>query len=165
MNGIHVVLCSPRIPQNTGNIIRLCANTGAELHLVHPLGFDMGSSNLKRAALDYTDLTTICEHASFSDYKQKFPDRRLLATTSSGNALYSSIEYTNNDSIIFGSEDTGLSAEIVSLFKEDELIKIPMQPSNRSINLSNAVAIVTYEAWKQSSFIGTDSNDITKHFS
>tara|TARA_B100000686_G_scaffold140849_1_gene148419 strand:+ start:1037 stop:1534 length:498 start_codon:yes stop_codon:yes gene_type:complete len=165
MNSIHVVLCSPRIPQNTGNIIRLCANTGAELHLVHPLGFDMGSANLKRAALDYTDLTTICEHASFDEYKKQFSNRRLLATTSSGNTLYSSIEYTTNDSIIFGSEDTGLSAEIVSLFKEDALIKIPMQPSNRSLNLSNAVAIVMYEAWRQSNFIGTDSNDITKHFS
>ena len=108
MDGIHIVLCSPQIPHNTGNIIRLCANTGLQLHLIHPLGFDLNNPNLKRAALDYSDIADVYEYSSFDEYKTIFSDRRMLATSSSGNTIYSSIQYTPNDSILFGSEDTGL---------------------------------------------------------
>ena len=113
MDGIHIVLCSPQIPHNTGNIIRLCANTGLQLHLIHPLGFDLNNPNLKRAALDYSDIADVYEYSSFNEYKTIFSDRRMLATSSSGNTIYSSIQYTPNDSILFGSEDTGLPEKII----------------------------------------------------
>jgi|TARA_B110000263_G_scaffold136184_1_gene118165 tRNA (cytidine/uridine-2'-O-)-methyltransferase len=154
---IHIVLWQPKIPQNTGNIIRLCANTGAELHLIHPLGFNLKSSKLKRASLDYSDLTIVREHGSFLEYTDSFPKRRLLGTTSSSNNIYSSIKYTQNDSLIFGSEDTGLPDEILSFLTVEKLLRIPMRANNRSLNLSNAVSIVLYEAWKQSNFNGSKS--------
>ena len=165
MDAIHIVLCSPQIPHNTGNIIRLCANTGLQLHLIHPLGFDLNNPNLKRAALDYSDIADVYEYSSFNEYKTIFSDRRILATSSSGNTIYSSIQYTPNDSILFGSEDTGLPEKIINIFENNHLIRIPMQPANRSINLSNAVAIVAYETWRQANFIGDDQITSTKHFS
>ena len=150
----HIVLFEPRIAFNTGNIIRLCANTGSELHLIRPLGFNFEESNLRRAALDYRDLTNVTEHDDFASYAKKHSERRILAITPHAERSYASATFDELDSFLFGSEDTGLPQSIVDQVSSEHCLRIPMMPDNRSLNLSNAASIVTYEAWRQLLFIG-----------
>ena len=146
----HVVLYHPKIPYNTGNIVRLCANTGASLHLIEPISFKLDDSKMKRAGLDYSDMTTITTHKSLPAYTKRFPARRLICCSPQKHKLYTEISYSFSDSILFGSEDKGIPKSILS--RSSNLISIPMRPSNRSLNLSNAAAIVIYEAWRQLKF-------------
>ncbi|NQW20300.1 MAG: tRNA (cytidine(34)-2'-O)-methyltransferase [Chloroflexi bacterium] len=150
----NVALIAPEIPQNTGNIIRLCANTGARLHLVEPLGFSLTEHGLRRAALDYEHLANVAVHESYEDLLESIDPDRMLATTVAGNTSYDKVDYQDGDTIIFGSESRGLPSSITSTFHPSKQIRIPMMPSNRSINLSNAVALVLYEMWRQHDFVG-----------
>jgi len=149
---IHIVLISPQIPQNTGNIIRLCANIGAGLHLIQPLGFKLYDKKIKRAALDYSDLIDIKTYSSYDEYILKFPDRNIFACCTNGTKIYTEPNYTTSDSIFFGPEEQGIPQNIQIKFPKNNLIRIPMRPNNRSINLSNTVGIVGYEVWRQLKF-------------
>ena len=164
-NRMHIVLVEPKIPSNTGNLIRLAANIGVSLHLIHPLGFDLENANLRRAGLDYSDLSEVHEHKEFSDYVSKFPGRRLIFFTVKGNIKYSDIVYTDSDSLVFGSEDTGLRDLLLEQYKQDIKSYIPMMPNNRSINLSNAVAITSFEAWRQLRFVDSSNETENDYFS
>ena len=150
----NVVLVAPEIPQNTGNIIRLCANTGANLHLIEPLGFELTEHALRRAALDYQHLAIVTVHKSFEALLDSVDATRMFTTTSTATTSYNSVEYKDGDTIVFGSESQGLSESVTKQFEDDKRLKIPMMPANRSINLSNAVAIVLYEMWQQLDFSG-----------
>ena len=147
---INILLYKPLIPHNTGNIIRLCANIGAKLHLVKPLGFSLEDKNLRRAGLDYFDMSIVTIHSSFDDYVSKHDVDRIFATSVKAKTIYTEIKYKIDDTLLFGPEDIGLPEEIYKTIPNK--IKIPMQPNNRSINLSNAVAIVSYEVWRQLGF-------------
>jgi len=150
----NIVLVEPEIPQNTGNIIRLCANTGSTLHLVEPLAFSMSEKSLRRASLDYSHLADVIVHESFERLSESLNITRAFATTVGGNRVYNEVEYQGDDTIIFGSESRGLPPSVLSAIAPENRLSIPMMPSNRSINLSNAVALVVYEMWRQQSFIG-----------
>jgi tRNA (cytidine/uridine-2'-O-)-methyltransferase len=158
---LNVVLVAPEIPQNTGNIIRLCANTGARLHLVEPLGFSLTEAHLRRASLDYRDIAEVLVHASFDDVLKLSNMGNFYAATSTGPTRYHAVQYHSNDTVVFGSEQMGLSESILSTFSPANQIKIPMMPANRSLNLSNAVAIVVYEMWRQLEFAG-EQNPLEK---
>jgi tRNA (cytidine/uridine-2'-O-)-methyltransferase len=149
---LHVVLFEPQIPQNAGNIIRLCANTGAALHLVKPLGFRLDDKSLKRSGLDYHDLATLSVHADFEACAAALGHARLFAVETSGGTCYSQMRYRQGDALVFGPESRGLPAAVLDRIGRDFSLVIPMQPSNRSLNLSNAVAVVVYEAWRQLGF-------------
>jgi len=148
----NVVLISPEIPQNTGNIIRLCANVGARLHLVKPIGFQLRDPRLSRASLDYGDITDIITHDSVEDFFKSRVTDNIYAATTAGDATYTYPTYKRGDTILFGSESVGLQNHIVAQVKPENRLRIPMMPSNRSINLSNAVAIILYEMWRQIDF-------------
>ena len=150
----NVALVAPEIPQNTGNIIRLCANTGANLHLVEPLGFELTEHALRRAALDYKHLAIVTVHKSFEALLDSIDPTRMFATTSNATTTYNSVEFQDGDTVVFGSESSGLSETVTQKFESDKRLKIPMMPANRSLNLSNAVAIVLYEMWQQLDFSG-----------
>lgn len=152
----NVVLVAPEIPQNTGNIIRLCANIGARLHLVEPIGFSLTEKSLRRASLDYSDLVDLVVHESFEALLRTLDETRTFVTTTGGTVSYHKIDYQDGDTIVFGSEGEGLQDEIISSLPPSNRIRIPMMPANRSINLSNAVALVTYEMWRQNSFSGEE---------
>ena len=156
--GIHIVLVMPEIAPNTGNIIRLCANTGARLHLVEPLGFSLEERLLRRASLDYRDLAHITTHPSLDSCLSSMHGRKF-AMTASAQQAHHEIQYQQDDALFFGPESTGLSPEVLSMFPEDRMLRIPMMPANRSLNLSNAVAIVSYEAWRQMNFHGSDTKN------
>lgn len=146
---IQVALFQPEIPPNTGNIIRLCANTGAKLHLIHPLGFLLNDKSLKRAGLDYHYLASIIEHKAYALFLKSIASCRLVACSTRGTVRYSDFKFLENDILLFGSETRGLPAEILKKIEPSNLLRIPMRPESRSLNLSNAVAIIVYEAWKQ----------------
>ncbi|MEM9243445.1 MAG: tRNA (cytidine(34)-2'-O)-methyltransferase [Pseudomonadota bacterium] len=148
----HLVLCQPQIPQNTGNIIRLCANTGCTLHLIRPLGFALTDKYLKRAGLDYHHLSKLVVHNCFDDFRANVSTQRIFAIETCGTKNYDTICYQTGDTFLFGSETRGLNDTILAGIDQANLIKIPMRADNRSLNLSNAVAIVTYEAWRQHGF-------------
>lgn len=148
----HIVLFEPEIPPNTGNIIRLCANTGAQLHLIHPLGFDLNEKQLRRAGLDYHEWVNIKEYADFASFREQRQPERLFACTTKAKQNYTHLSYQPNDYFLFGPESRGLPAEILSQFLETEKIRIPMLPHSRSLNLSNAAAVILYEAWRQIDF-------------
>jgi tRNA (cytidine/uridine-2'-O-)-methyltransferase len=152
----HIVLFEPEIPPNTGNIIRLCANTGSTLHLIHPLGFSLEDKQLRRAGLDYHEWATLTQHANFSAFLDRQKPQRLFACSTQGHVRYDQIAYQAGDYFLLGPETRGLSAEILALGSEGEMLKqniyIPMQAGNRSLNLSNAAAVVVYEAWRQQAF-------------
>jgi len=150
-----VILYQPEIPPNTGNIIRLCANTGARLHLVKPLGFTLEDKQLLRAGLDYHEFATITVHESWADCAVSVKDRRLFAVSTKGTQRYDLVDYAAGDVFVFGPESRGLPAEILGTVAEQQRIRVPMVPGNRSLNLSNTVAVVIYEAWRQVGF-GTD---------
>lgn len=163
----NVVLIEPEIPQNTGNIIRLCANTGATLHLVKPLGFELSDSALRRASLDYSDLANVIIHNSFKDFLHTAKQSRIFATTSHSDIPYHQVAYQDGDSIIFGSESKGLPPDLIQELDPGNCISIPMMPANRSLNLSNAVAVIIFEMWRQMEFMGSKfpSADSPKYFS
>ena len=151
---LHIVLCEPEIPANTGNIIRLCANTGAVLHLIHPLGFAWDNAKLRRAGLDYYEWVGVQQHPSFQAFCAATASTRLLAFSTKGQRAYHDIAYQEWDALLFGQESGGLPVHILHSFPPEHILRIPMQPVSRSVNLSNAVAIVLYEAWRQLGFVG-----------
>ena len=148
----NVVLFEPEIPPNTGNIIRLCANTGAKLHLIHPLGFETNAKELRRAGLDYIDWSIVYHYNNFEDYIEKNGFKSLYAVSTKGKKYYSNCNFFKNDSFIFGPETRGLPQKILDKFKTEKILKIPMLENNRSLNLSNATSIIIYEAWRQINF-------------
>jgi tRNA (cytidine/uridine-2'-O-)-methyltransferase len=149
----HVVLYQPEIPQNTGNIIRLCANTGTYLHLIHPLGFALEDKYVRRAGLDYHEWVSVMQYRSLDDFNAQVQPPRLFALSTKGQRHYTEIVYQAEDTFLFGPETRGLPAALLNRLGTDQVLRIPMRPHNRSLNLSNAVAIVVYEAWRQLGFI------------
>jgi tRNA (cytidine/uridine-2'-O-)-methyltransferase len=149
-----IVLVEPEIPPNTGNVIRLAANTGARLHLIKPLGFSLDDKQLKRAGLDYHEYASLTVHESWSHFAAQMHARRMFAFTTSAQRLYTDVHYAPGDVLVFGKEATGLSPAIVEAFAPDMRLRLPMRPGNRSINLSNAVAIALFEAWRQLGYEG-----------
>lgn len=147
-----VILYQPEIPPNTGNIIRLCANTGANLHLVKPLGFTLEDKQLLRAGLDYHEFATMTVYETWAECAEGFKDRRLFAVSTKGRQRYDRVTYAAGDAFIFGPESRGLPPEILGSVSEQQRIRVPMLPGSRSLNLSNSVAVVLYEAWRQASF-------------
>ncbi len=150
----HVILLSPQIPPNTGNIIRLCANTGAALHLVEPLGFEPDDARLRRAGLDYHEYAAVQRHADLASCLQGLAAPRLWAFSARGRRLYSDVAYRPGDALLFGSETCGLPAEVLDGLPVEQVLRLPMRPGNRSLNLSNAVAVAVFEAWRQQDFDG-----------
>ncbi|GAB3251449.1 tRNA (cytidine(34)-2'-O)-methyltransferase [Chitinimonas naiadis] len=149
-----VILFEPEIPPNTGNVIRLCANAGCELHLVKPLGFPLEDAKLRRAGLDYHEYAAMRVHENWTECAAHFAGRRIFAMTTKGSTRYDRIDYLPGDAFLFGKESAGLPAELRDGFAADRRIKLPMRPDNRSLNLSNAVAITVFEAWRQHDFAG-----------
>ncbi len=152
----HVVLFEPEIPPNTGNAIRLCANSGATLHLVKPLGFSLDDKSLRRSGLDYHDLASVEVHSGFDACLEKLAGARLFAVETGGRRCYSDLEYRAGDAFVFGPETRGLPPAVMDRVGRDASVFIPMRAGIRSINLSNAVALVVYEAWRQLGFAGQD---------
>ncbi len=150
----HVVLFQPEIPPNTGNIIRLCANCGAKLHLIRPLGFDMSHKQLRRAGLDYHEFADVTLYDSLAEFVETVRPTRVLACSTRGQQNYSEVVYQAGDALLFGPETRGLPGEVLDSLPSEQLLRIPMRPDNRSLNLSNAVAIIAFEAWKQLGFNG-----------
>lgn len=150
----HIALYQPEIPPNTGNIIRLCANSGSILHLIHPLGFSLAQKQLRRAGLDYHDLAAVHEHADLAAFLTASGDGRLFACSTRGETRYSDVRYRAGDRLLFGPETRGLPAALLEGLPAQQRLYIPMQPGNRSLNLSNAVAVILYEAWRQLGFPG-----------
>ncbi len=148
----HVVLFQPEIPPNTGNIIRLCANSGAQLHLIHPLGFTLNEKELRRAGLDYREWTNVKEYASWELFLSEEKPKRIFACTTKAVQHYSAVKYEQNDYLLFGPESRGLPMEIIN--SVNHAIRIPMQKESRSLNLSNAVAVILYEALRQLTYPG-----------
>jgi len=151
---LHIVLFEPEIPPNTGNAIRLCANTGATLHLVKPLGFRLDDRSLQRSGLDYHDLAPVNVHANFHDCLSKLEGARLFAVETGGLHRYSDLAYRDGDAFLFGPETRGLPQAVLEQVGRDKSLFIPMRAGSRSINLSNSVALVAYEAWRQLGFLG-----------
>lgn len=152
----NVVLVRPEIPPNTGNVIRLCANTGSTLHLVKPLGFTLEDKHMKRAGLDYHEYATIRVHESFEEFlKTEAPNpERMFAMTTKGSQPFADMAFKPGDWFIFGSEGSGLPDEIRNRFPSAQRIRLPMMPNNRSLNLSNTVAVTVFEAWRQNGYAG-----------
>ena len=148
---MHIVLVNPEIPQNTGNIARTCAATGAKLHLIKPLGFELSDKYLKRAGLDYWHMMTLEIHESWDDFCEKYPDARLHLATTKAPHDYCGVAYADEDFLVFGRETKGLDEELLA-HNYEKCIRIPMMPEARSLNLSNSVAIVLYEALRQQDF-------------
>jgi tRNA (cytidine/uridine-2'-O-)-methyltransferase len=148
----NIALFEPEIPPNTGNIIRLCANTGCVLHLIHPLGFSVDDKHLRRAGLDYHQHVKIKEYKNFAEFIGSMNQLRIFAIETCGQQNYTQIKYQADDVLLFGPETRGLPQEVLAQIPEEQIIKIPMLPNIRSLNLSNAVAVVTYEAWRQIGF-------------
>jgi tRNA (cytidine/uridine-2'-O-)-methyltransferase len=150
---LHIVLYQPEIPPNTGNAIRLCANTGATLHLIKPLGFSPDNSKLKRAGLDYHDWARVVQHENFEAFLESTRPNRIWLCETIGTRPYTHVSYKAGDAIVFGSETKGLPDAFCQQFEHNQFIKIPMLTTERSLNLSNCVAIVLYEAWRQMEFL------------
>lgn len=151
---VHVILFEPEIPPNTGNIIRLCANTGAQLHLVQPLGFDIDNKKLRRAGLDYHEFAGMKVHDNLNDCLQTLPAARLFAMTTKASDHFHQTQFQAGDALLFGPESRGLPADILASFKPAQRLRLPMMPDNRSLNLSNSVAVAVYEVWRQLGFEG-----------
>lgn len=158
---IRVVLYQPEIPPNTGNVMRLCANTGAELHLIEPLGFAFEDRHLRRAGLDYRDLAVVRRHASLDALLACFPQARLLAFTTRGRVRFDSVRYADGDLLLFGPETRGLPQPLLDTIPEDRRLCLPMRPGNRSLNLSNSVAVAVFEAWRQHGYAGAQARNAT----
>ncbi len=150
----NVILYQPEIPPNTGNIIRLCANSGAQLHLIRPLGFNLDDKQLRRAGLDYHEYATLRVHDDLAACLQTLPGTRLFAFTTKGASAYHKVCYQAGDALLFGPETRGLPADILESLAPEQRLRLPMLPHSRSLNLSNAVAVAVYEAWRQCGFEG-----------
>ncbi len=153
----NVVLFEPEIPPNTGNIIRLCANTGTHLHLIRPLGFEWSDRRLKRAGLDYHEWARVTIHETLTDYLSGRTLDRIFAFTTKGTCDHHATRYLPDDTLMFGPESRGLPDNVLSLVTPAQQLRIPMQPASRSLNLSNAVAVAVYEAWRQHHFASPES--------
>jgi len=151
---MNVVLYQPEIPQNTGNIIRICANTGAKLHLVKPFGFEWDDKRLRRAGLDYHELALVSLYENFEDCQVALAGTRWFALTTKAKRSYAEVSFRPNDTVLFGQETKGLPASIVESLTDEQKLRIPMQARSRSINLANSVAITLYEGWRQQNFDG-----------
>ncbi len=143
---LHIALLQPEIPPNTGNIIRLCANSGAQLHLIHPLGFALDDKRMRRAGLDYHEWTSIIQYKDSQEFIEKNAQRRIFACSTKAQKYYGEVHYQDEDMLLFGPETRGLPATMLDQYST---IRIPMQATSRSLNLSNAVAIILFEAWRQ----------------
>jgi tRNA (cytidine/uridine-2'-O-)-methyltransferase len=152
----HLIMYQPEIPPNTGNVIRLCANVGAALHLIHPLGFRMDEPRLRRAGLDYHELANISEHASLEACLAAVRPARLYALTTRGSTALHDARFRAGDAFLLGPETRGLPAEILAALPADARLRIPLRPGNRSLNVSNAAAVALYEAWRQLGFEGAE---------
>lgn len=151
----NIVLFEPEIPPNTGNIIRLCANTGCQLHLIEPMGFALDDKQLRRAGLDYHEFATIKIHANWPAFIEQEKPERLFACSTKGKQCYAKIPYQGGDYFVFGPETRGLPNDILLSCAEKMILRIPMRANSRSLNLSNSVAIIIYEAWRQLDFSDT----------
>lgn len=149
----HVVLFQPEIPPNTGNVIRLCANTGCTLHLIRPLGFEWDDKRLRRAGLDYHEWADVQQHDDFDAFIEKIKPVRWFAASTRGNTRYSDIAFAKGDAFVFGPETRGLPQEMLQRAGQN-ILRLPMRPNNRSLNLSNSVAVIVFEAWRQLGFEG-----------
>ncbi len=149
-----IVLFQPEIPPNTGNLIRLAANTGCRLHLVEPLGFDLSDKQVARAGLDYHDMACVTVHPDWEAVQAALPDRRWFALTTKGSTRYADVAFQAGDVLLFGPESRGLPAELLAQFDAGHRLRLPMLPGSRSMNLSNAVSVVAFEAWRQNGFAG-----------
>ena len=147
-----VILYQPEIPPNTGNIIRLCANTGCTLHLIEPLGFRLDRSSVRRAGLDYAELALVRTHSGIAACLAQLPGARVFAVETGGGQCYSQVRYQRGDAFLFGPETRGLPDDLLAAQPPERRVSIPMRPGNRSLNLSNAVAVMVYEAWRQNGF-------------
>ena len=154
----HVILYQPEIPPNTGNIIRLCANTGCRLHLVKPLGFTLEDKQLVRAGLDYHEFASLRVHETLPDCLYEFDPARLFALTTKGSQAFHRVSYQAGDAFLFGPESRGLPAEVLAGFDAAQCVRLPMLPESRSLNLSNTVAVAVFEAWRPCGFGGTQIN-------
>lgn len=150
----HVILYEPEIPPNTGNIIRLCANTGAQLHLIRPLGFDLDDRQLRRAGLDYHEYAEMKVHDNLDACMQSLAGVHLFAFTTKASRHYHEAQFQAGDALLFGPESRGLPAEVLSSLAPEQRLRLPMLPNNRSLNLSNSVAVAVYEVWRQLGFAG-----------
>ncbi|MGD8640659.1 MAG: tRNA (uridine(34)/cytosine(34)/5-carboxymethylaminomethyluridine(34)-2'-O)-methyltransferase TrmL [Gammaproteobacteria bacterium] len=158
----HIVLVEPEIPPNTGNIIRLSANCGSQLHLIKPLGFDLTDKRLRRAGLDYHDLAHVTIHDSLQAFFAAVTPQRYFACSTKGRVNFNEVKYQPGDTFIFGPETRGLSSDFLATMAEDAIIRIPMLKGSRSLNLSNAAAIIVYEAWRQNGFALPDTDQPAK---
>jgi tRNA (cytidine/uridine-2'-O-)-methyltransferase len=147
---LHIALLQPEIPPNTGNIIRLCANSGAQLHLIHPLGFELDDKRMRRAGLDYHEWANVHHYQTTDEFVQQNQNRRIFACTTKTENRYSEVSYKDEDLFLFGPETRGLPADLRERY---HTVKIPMRPESRSLNLSNSVAIILFEAWRQIGFL------------
>ncbi|MCY7297150.1 tRNA (uridine(34)/cytosine(34)/5-carboxymethylaminomethyluridine(34)-2'-O)-methyltransferase TrmL [Alteromonas sp. a30] len=151
---LDIILYQPEIPPNTGNIIRLCANTGYNLHLIEPLGFDWEDKKVRRAGLDYHEFAHVQRHASLQVYLEKKPNKTVYACTTKGTQWFTEPKYKANDALLFGPETRGLPEDIIESLPAAQRLRIPMLPDSRSMNLSNAVSVFVYESWRQLDFTG-----------
>lgn len=151
----HVVLFQPEIPPNTGNVIRLCANTGCRLHLIQPLGFSIDHAKMRRAGLDYHEFTRLNLHADYETFLDSVRPARVFALSTRGRQRYDSIHYQPGDALVFGPETRGLPQDLLDGLAPAQRLRLPMCPDNRSLNLSNTVAVVVFEAWRQNGFAGS----------
>ena len=151
---VRVVLFEPEIPPNTGNVIRLCANTGAELHLIEPLGFTLDHAKMRRAGLDYHEFAEIRTHASLEDFADLVKPPRMLAVSTRGSRRYDRMRFQSGDAVVFGPETRGLPQTLLDALPAEQVLRLPMRPGNRSLSLSNAVAVVVFEAWRQLGYEG-----------
>ena len=151
---LHVVLYEPEIPPNTGNIIRLCANTGFRLHLVEPLGFELDDKKLRRAGLDYHEFSSVRVHKNLPDCLEEIKPGKVWALTTKGMIFHSDVSFSAGDVLLFGPETRGLPLQVREDLPPEQRVKLPMGPQSRSLNLSNACAVVVYEAWRQLGYSG-----------
>ena len=149
---INIVLFEPEIPPNTGNIIRLAANTGSQLHLIKPLGFALEDKQMRRAGLDYHEYAGLAIYEGWQEFREKQSSARLFGLSTKGNRFYTEVAFEDEDFLVFGSETRGLPETIRTEIGQDKVLRIPMLPESRSLNLSNATAILVYEAWRQLNF-------------
>lgn len=150
----HIALFEPEIPPNTGNIIRLCANTGCQLHLIHPLGFELDDTRLKRAGLDYQEYAEVLQHKDYGEFLSMVNPARIFGLSTKGNKGFYDMQFEEGDTFLFGPETRGLPEDIRNQLGNEQVLRMPMLPDSRSLNLSNTAAIVVYEAWRQHSFKG-----------
>lgn len=154
MMNLDVVLYEPEIPPNTGNVIRLCANTGAHLHLIKPLGFELDDKKLRRAGLDYHEWADVQQHDSLDAYLQARKPTRMFAFSTKGSRNFTSVQFADGDALLFGPESRGLPLNVLQSLPADQVLRLPMRENNRSLNLSNTVAVAVFEVWRQANFAG-----------